>query len=100
MNAVEVTLLQKTVGYNEIGVKVETVTRKTVIGNASSVSAQEFFRAGEQGLKPEVVIKLWQADYSGEEKLEYSGKQYSIYRNYMSKDGRVELYCQKDVGDV
>ena len=95
---VEVSLIKETITKNSIGAPIKSVTKTNLIWNYQSVSAQEFFRGGEKGLKPECVIKVWQAEYNGETKLEYNGETYIIYRTYRVEDGKIELYCQKDVG--
>lgn len=95
---VEVSLIKEIITKNSIGAPVKTTQKIPLIGNYQSVSAQEFFRGGEKGLKPECVIKIWQAEYNGEKLLEYNSEPYIIYRTYKTEDGKIELYCQKDVG--
>jgi SPP1 family predicted phage head-tail adaptor len=95
---VEVKLISQTEVYNEMGIPTITETKTTVIGNFSTVSAQEFFRGGEMGIKPEFIVKIWANEYNGETLLEFGGKRYIIYRMYLEDSGRCELYCQKDVG--
>lgn len=93
-----VKLISQNISYSEIGVPVSTSSTTELIGNFQTVSAQEFYRGGELGIKPEFIIKVWDAEYNGETLLEYDGKRYIIYRTYLVSDGRRELYCQKDVG--
>lgn len=93
-----VKLISQNISYSEIGVPVSTSSTTELIGNFQTVSAQEFYRGGELGIKPEFIIKVWDAEYNGETLLEYDGKRYIIYRTYLASDGRRELYCQKDVG--
>ena len=95
---VDVTLISQTETYDSIGVPMITEKETTIKGNFQSVSAQEFFRGGEMGIKPEFTVKVWEREYNGETLLEYEGKRYIIYRTYLVADGRTELYCQKDVG--
>lgn len=95
---VEIKLISEIISYDSIGVPVKTTSETAVIGNFESVSSQEFFRAGETGLKPEMVLKVWASEYSGQKILSVGGKPFSIYRTYQNDDGRVELYCSKDVG--
>ena len=95
---VNVKLIGETVTYDDIGAQATQETERELTGNFQSVSAQEFFRGGEMGIKPEFVIKLWAVEYQKETLLELDGERYVIYRTYLTDDGRVELYCQKDVG--
>lgn len=95
---VDVTLISQTETYDDMGVPAVTENETTIKGNFQSVSAQEFYRGGEIGIKPEFVVKVWEREYNGETVLEYEGKRYIIYRTYLVSDGRTELYCQKDIG--
>lgn len=95
---VKIKLISLTVTYDAMGVMTKSETPTEIYGNFQSVSAQEFFRGGEIGIKPEFIIKVWENEYSGQVLLEYNNERYVIYRTYLASDGRVELYCQKDVG--
>ena len=95
---IDVTLISQTETYDEMGVSTITEKENLIKGNYQSISAQEFFRGGEMGIKPEMIVKVWDREYNGETLLEYEGVRYIIYRTYLVSDGRVELYCQKDVG--
>ena len=94
----EVTLISQVTTYSDIGVPTQTPTSTKVIGNLQAVSAQEFFRGGQLGIKPELITVIWAKEYNGEVLAEINGKRYIIYRTYTMNDGRIELYCQKDVG--
>lgn len=95
---VDVTLISQTETYDDMGVSTITENGTTIKGNYQSISAQEFFRGGELGIKPEFIVKVWEREYSGQTLLSIDGVRYIIYRTYLVSDGRVELYCQKDVG--
>lgn len=61
-----------------------------------SVTRNEYYDADNVGLKPEVVLKLSRAsDYENELTLRYQGKVYDIIRNYPTRDGGIELVCQR-----
>ena len=95
---IDVKLISQTVSKDSMGVIVTSETKTSYVGNFASVSAKEFFRGGELGIKPEFIIKLWEKEYNGEVHIEVNGQRYIIYRSYVTDEGRVELYCQKDVG--
>ena len=95
---VDVTLISQTEAYDDMGVPTITTNETAVKGNYQSVSAQEFYRGGELGIKPEFIVKVWEREYGGQTLLSIDGVRYIIYRTYLVNDGRVELYCQKDVG--
>lgn len=62
-------------------------------------SEAEFARAGEIGLKAELMFALWQYEYEDEEEVVYNNKHYSVYRTYINNSGKVELYCQRKVSN-
>lgn len=50
-----------------------------------SVKMNEFYRAKEEGIEPELVIVIpHHLDYNGEQFLEYDGAKYRIIRSYVS----------------
>ena len=101
MNIAEQIYLQ-TIAYSvdSIGQRTETVSETAVLAKVESVGMTEFFEAGQQGLKPDLKFTVWLTEYEGQENLRYGSNVYSVYRTYRRKDGRVELYTQKRVGDI
>ena len=98
--AKKIYLLTIAYSIDSIGQRKETASEKCVFALVESVSMNEFFQAGEIGLKPDLKFTIWLTEYEGQENLRYKSDIYSIYRTYRRKDGRVELYAQKRVGDV
>lgn len=92
-------LVNNEVSFDEIGRPKNESTAREVFAEVNSISAAEFFRAGETGLKPEIMFSMWECDYMNEETVIYKGCSYSIYRRYVNNSGRIELYCQKKVSD-
>lgn len=101
MNIAEKIYLQ-TIAYSvdSIGQRKPTISETAVFALVESVGMNEFFQAGEMGLKPDLKFVVRLMEYSGEANLRYGTEIYSIYRTYRRKDGRVELYTQKRVGDA
>jgi SPP1 family predicted phage head-tail adaptor len=71
---------------------------RQVFCEKKSVSSDEFFKAGQNGLKAKYVFIVHLHDYQEETKVKYSEKVYSIYRTYERKDEKVELYCEVKAG--
>ncbi len=92
-------LLTSTEYQDELKQWHKTTRKREVYGQLSSVSASEFFAGGQNGLKPEFRITMFEPDYCGEDNLEYNGVVYSIYRRYLGKNDTIELYCEKRTGD-
>lgn len=94
----DLTLVSKSYTKDSLGQLVATETTTDVMGTVRSVSAAEFFRGGEEGLKPECVFLVWAYDYGDQEEVVYNGTTYAVYRKYFNDDGKVELYTEKKVG--
>lgn len=77
----------------------EQLTARQVFGQKTSVTANEFFSAGQNGHSPEFRIVMFGPDYQGEELLELDGEIYSIYRTYQGKNDTLELYAERRRGD-
>lgn len=75
-----------------------TVRVKTVFCNVNSVSRNEFFEAGRNGLNPEFVFTMFFGDYEGEHTLIYNGLAYAVYRTYHGRNDTIELYVQRKGG--
>ena len=75
-----------------------TVRVKTVFCNVNSVSRNEFFEAGRNGLNPEFVFTMFFGDYEGEDTLIYNGLAYAVYRTYHGRNDTIELYVERKGG--
>lgn len=92
-------LVNKVVTYDELGIPRSENNEREVFATINSISAAEFFKAGETGLKAEIMFSLWNYEYENEEEVVYNNQSYSVYRKYSNGEGRVELYCQKKVSN-
>lgn len=82
---------------NGVWQKAKT-TRREVFAEVESVSRDEFFSGGQNGLKPQLRFRVFHAEYCGETECEYNGETYSIYRTYREAGDYIELYVEKKVG--
>lgn len=94
----ELVLISKSYSVDAIGQQVATETRRTVFCDVQSVSRSEWATAGQLGLKPELVATMFAPDYQGEEVCELEGIAYGIYRTYVGRNERIELYLERKVG--
>ena len=78
--------------------QVPKETTRDVFCNVSSVSAQEFFYAGQAGLNPEWRVTMFAPDYNGETIAELNGTRYGVYRTYLGKNETIELYLERKAG--
>lgn len=93
-------LLTPTHSQDNIGQWVETVEKRHVFGQVTSVTASEFFAGGQNGFQPELRITMFAPDYQEEENLELDGRVYSIYRRYYGRNDTLELYLERRRGDA
>lgn len=74
-------------------------SEREIFARVSSVGRNEFFAAGEAGLRSEHQFTISAAEYQDETMCEYEGKPYAIYRTYRVPDtDMLELYVQRKVG--
>lgn len=93
-----ITLVKQAYTQNEYGVQIPTETRREVYAQVDSVTANEFFEGGRNGLNPEFRFTMFGADYEGERVVEYQGGAFAIYRTYIGRGDNVELYAERKGG--
>lgn len=93
-----VKLISETFIFDDIGNQISTENKKSVFGNIESVSQSEFFSAGQSGFKADFKVLIWGFEYSGETIVELNSIRYSVYRTFLRKDEKLELYLTKKVG--
>lgn len=93
-----ITLIVETTSQDEYGVWRTAETERTVFCDVSSVTANEFFEGGRNGLNPEYRMTMFNGDYGGERTLEYNGDRYAIYRTYLKRNDELELYVERKGG--
>ena len=92
------TLVDVTYTTDALNQQVPQETTRDVFCNVSSVSAQEFFAAGQAGLNPEWRVTMFSPDYNGEAIAELNGTRYGVYRTYLGKNETIELYLERKAG--
>jgi len=91
-------LIGTTKAQDDYGVWRMTPTTREVMCQVDSVSQNEFFEGGRNGLNPEFKFTLFFADYNDETIVEYNGKTYSVYRTYYRRTDKIELYVERKGG--
>lgn len=70
-----------------------------VVATINPVGRDEFNAAGQNGYKAEMMLEVWNSEYSNETEVEVFGKKYVIYRTYGPKpNDKTELYLSERVG--
>lgn len=93
-----ITLLATTQTQNAFGVWEETTTNRDVFCKVDSVTRQEFFEGGRNGLNPEFRITMFFGDYNGERDVIYKDKPYTVYRTFHGRTDTIELYVERKGG--
>lgn len=79
--------------------RTSAATETEVFAKVGSINRTEFFAAGQQGLKPELLFTVFAAEYTGQLACEYNGVRYAIYRTYLVPGtDYMELYAQRETG--
>lgn len=93
-----VTLIGISKTQDDYGVWRTTETTRDVYAQVDSVTRQEFFEGGRNGLNPQYRFTMFRFDYEGETIAEYGGNRYSVYRTYIGRNDTIELYVERKGG--
>lgn len=93
-----VNLITETNTRDAYGVHRTVKSSRRVYAQVDSVSADEFFDGGRNGLNPEYRFTIFAGDYDGEKVLTYKGRPYGVYRTYNGANDMTELYCERKGG--
>lgn len=92
-------LIAKRFESDEIGNQIPIETKAEVFAKKESAYGDEFYAAGQAGIKAKYTFIVNRADYNGEAEVEYNGERYSVYRLYEKKRSEeIELHCSEQVG--
>ena len=91
-------LLKTTYTTDKYGQQIPTQEAHEVYCERHSISRNEFFTAGRNGLNPQFEFTVFKGDYMGETVCEYDGQSYSIYRTYETDSDYIELYVERKGG--
>lgn len=91
-------LVSNSFSEDEIGQQKPVEIRREVFCRVGGISRREWFDAGHNGLKPELMFSVFCGDYNGEKTVEYNGERYTVYRTYPADQETVELYCERRAG--
>ncbi|MNC30403.1 Phage head-tail joining protein [compost metagenome] len=66
---------------------------RPVFAEKQSVRRSEFYQAMTGGIRPELVFKMYAAEYQEEERLQHDGALYQVIRTYRADPKYMELVC-------
>lgn len=91
-------LVRETKEQDANGVWRTSKTLHQVFCQTRSITRQEFYQAGRNGLNPEMQFRIAAVDYSGERSVVYGANRYAVYRTYNDGGDYMELYVQREGG--
>lgn len=93
-----INLISTTKTQDDYGVWHEETAARAVFCNVQSVTRNEFFEGGRNGLNPQYEFTVFFADYNGETIVEFEGETYAVYRTFRRRDDTLELYVERKGG--
>lgn len=101
MRDVSCKLLSTTLKTNSIGVqKEETVETEIPIIKVEDIYANEFYKANEQGYKPNLRLRISALNYDNQSELIYMNKTYNIIRTQEITADELILVCERKLKNV
>lgn len=93
-------LITRTYTTDAYGNQTYTETETLIPIEIHSITRDEFYRAGEQKLNPEMMVTTAAVNYSNQEVIKIDSVKYAIYRQYKSdRSDDIELYLRKETGN-
>lgn len=77
---------------------ISTETKRKVFCSVRSVSHDEWFDAGRDGIQPSYLFTMFAPDYNGEKIVEYNGQRYGVYRTHEARNEKIDLYVEEKGG--
>lgn len=93
-----VKLISQTYAGGGIAEQEPQETEREIFCQVGSVSGEEIAQAGLSGLQARLKIAVFEPEYEGEEIAELDGVRYGIYRSYLTRGERLELYLERKAG--
>lgn len=79
------------------GNPIQTKEEWTVYAKKMSVGQAEFYRAANQGLKPNFVFEIYTEEFRNADLLICDGAENTIIRTYQRTLDKLELICERKV---
>ena len=88
-----------TASYDTYGNETITYTETPVYVQPRSVYSSEFYNAAQNGLHPSITFGLAnKADYHGEKRIEWQGKEYDVIRvDWNAQRDSIRLICEERI---
>lgn len=87
-------LIKKEFYEDDIGQSLARESKRGIFCKEKPIYSDEFFKAGQSGIKPSLKLIIYTEEYEGEKELIFEGVRYNIYRSFKREDSFMELYCE------
>lgn len=95
----ELTLIQKSIEYDDIGNSTTIETEVSILCGKKSIGRNEFYDAATNGLKPVIIFQVHAYEYNGETEVEFEGKRYTVMKTYEVDFETLELTCEVKISN-
>lgn len=93
-------LVDTAITEDDIGNQIEANTETLCYCAEVPIARNEFYQAGQSGIKSEICLLVDTESYGNQTKVKYNDKTYAIYRTYPSANGMSELYLTEKAGEI
>lgn len=100
LDCIATLIFRKETGKDDNGNPVFEVSDKEVFGVLSSIGQREFYRARQQGLKPEVRLTVYADEGEGAEFMRVDRVLYKVLRSYRPSPDKLELIGERCFSNV
>ncbi|MCL2518008.1 MAG: head-tail adaptor protein [Oscillospiraceae bacterium] len=90
-------LMQEIESLDSMRKVTKSYKKRRVYCNEKGVRQSEFYQAGIQGDKPEIMLEVRANEYNGETHVEYKNKVYRVIRTYPKRNEITEIICTSTV---
>lgn len=91
-------LVSKVLKEDEFGVQNAATEERQVFCHVDSVTANEFFEGGRNGIQSQYRFRINRFDYNNEQIVKYNGCYYGVYRTYIGTNDDLDLYVESKKG--
>lgn len=91
-------LVSKTLKEDEFGVQNVATEERLVFCHVDSVTANEFFEGGRNGIQSQYRFRINQFDYNNEQIVKYNDRYFGVYRTYIGTNDNLDLYVESKKG--
>ena len=95
---VDISLCKEIFEKDDYGNEKTAFLSRSLVAELLNVSRNEFFKARQDRLNAEFVVKIHWLDYQDEKIVEHNGKLYNVYRTYFDEENDImELYLTERI---